>query len=166
MSLLEREVVPEEKERRDMERDPVRLRNIYAGWKTEDLKKAITVDKAGYEPWAINIIKEELRSRNVADDDLDNFYKNYIRQEESLKNAGKLFCPQCHSLNIKKERPWWSYFIMGLSMFLLPKYQCSDCGYSFSYKESMAGVDSAELPSKEEIREKWKGTPGMDHVRK
>ena len=112
-----------------MERDTVRLRNLYAGWKTEDLKKAITVDKAGYEPWAMNIIKEELRSRNVTDDDLDNFYKNHIHQEEYLKSEGKLFCPKCHSLNIRKERPWW---LMGLIMFLIPKYQCYDCGYSFN----------------------------------
>ena len=149
-----------------MERDLERLRHLYAGWKTEDLKKAITVDKAGYEPWAINIIKEELRSRNVTDDDLDSFHKNYIREEESLRSEGKLFCSKCHSLNIRKERPWWSYFIMGWSMFLLPKYQCYDCGYSFEYKRSMPKIDSAELPSKEEIGEKWKGTPGMDHVRK
>jgi late competence protein required for DNA uptake (superfamily II DNA/RNA helicase) len=149
-----------------MEKDMVKLRNLYADWKTDDLKKAITVDKAGYELWAINIIKEELQSRNVTDDDLDNFHKTYIREEESLKSEGKLFCSKCHSLNIRKERPWWSYFIIGVSMFLLPKYQCCDCGHSFNYKSLMPKIDSTELPSEEEISEKWKGTPGMDHVRK
>jgi len=149
-----------------MERDPVGLRNLYAGWKTEDLKKAITVDKAGYEPLAMEIIKEELQSRNVTDDDLDNFYENYIRREESLKSEGKLFCPKCLSLNIRIERPRWSYFIFGLGMFLLPKYQCYDCGYSFNYKKGKYKIDSTEFSSKEEISEKWKGIPGMDHVKK
>jgi DNA-directed RNA polymerase subunit RPC12/RpoP len=98
-----------------MEKDPVMLRKLYASWKTEDLKKAIAVDKADYEPGAIDIIKEELQSRNVNTEDLDSFYKqvvlNYIREEESLKNEGKLFCPKCHSLNIIKKKWRWWYFL-------------------------------------------------------
>jgi len=92
-------------QRKNMERDLGRVRELYAGWKTEDLKRAVTLDKAGYEPWAINIIKEELRSRNVNSEDLDSFHKDYIREEESLTNEGKLFCPKCHSLDIRRERP-------------------------------------------------------------
>ena len=111
-----------------MERDPLELRNYYAGWKTEDLEKAMTIDKEGYEPWAINIIKEELQSRNVTDADLDKFHEDYNHQEESLKTENKLFCPECHSLNIRKERPWW----LGPIRFLFPRYQCYDCGHSFN----------------------------------
>lgn len=93
-----------------MEKDPVRLRELYAGWKMEDLMKAITVDKANYELTAINIIKEELQSRNVTAEDLDSFYKSYT---QSLRSGGKLFCPKCDSLDIKKKRPWWFYCIIG-----------------------------------------------------
>jgi hypothetical protein len=96
-----------------MERDLVRVRELYAGWKTEDLKRAVTLDKAGYEPWAINIIKEEIRSRNVNSEDLDSFHKSHT---QSLRSGGKLFCPKCDSLDIKKERPWWFYCIMGASL--------------------------------------------------
>ena len=114
-----------------MEENLEKLRELYRAWTTENLKKAITIDKADYEPGAINIIKEELQSRNVTKEDLDSFHQSYTHEEESLRNEGKLFCPNCHSLNIRKERPWWAYFIIGWSMFFLPKYQCYDCGYSF-----------------------------------
>ena len=125
-------VILRSRERREnMGENAIGLRELYGGWKTEDLNKAITVDKANYEPEAINIMKEELQSRNVTTEDLDSFHQSYIHEEESLRSEGKLFCPNCHSLNIKKERPWWAYFIMGFSMFFLPKYQCYDCGYSF-----------------------------------
>lgn|GEM_PF-1075575 len=89
-----------------MGKDLVRVRELYAGWQTEDLMKAITVDKADYELTAINIIKEELQSRNVTTEDLDSFHKNYIREEESLRNGGKLFC-------LKKR----DYFFIGKSSF-------------------------------------------------
>lgn len=114
-----------------MGENQIRLRELYGGWKTEDLKKAITVDKAEYQQEAINIIKEELQSRNVTKEDLDSFHQSYTREEESLRSEGKLFCPKCHSLNIRDERPWWSYFVVGLYMFFIRKYQCYDCGYSF-----------------------------------
>lgn len=148
-----------------MERDLVRLRNLYVGWETEDLKKAITVDKANYEPGAINIIREELQSRNVNTEeldsfaeDIDSFHKNFIREEETLKNKGKLFCPKCHSLNIIKKK-WESWYLLIIPIFgaywllfeflnlgflQLPlclflvfllshrmKYRCDDCGYYF-----------------------------------
>ena len=154
------------KGRENMERDLLRLRNLYAGWKTEDLKRAMTVDKANYEQGAIDIIKEELRARN---EDLDSFQKDYIckeesfmREEESLKNEGKLFCPKCHSLNIIKKKWKWWYFLLipiigvfwvlleffnvgwlqlPLCMFLVyvlssrKKYRCTDCGYCFGSLE-------------------------------
>ena len=146
-----------------MRKDLARVRKLYAGWKTEDLKKAITVDKADYEPGAIDIIKEELQSRNVNTEDLDSFHKqvvlNYIREEKSLKNEGKLFCPKCHSLNIIKKKWKWWYFLpipmigafwlllelynlgwlqLPLCFFLVfmllhrKKYRCDDCGYCFT----------------------------------
>jgi len=145
-----------------MERDLGRLRELYADWKTEDLKRAISFDRVYYEPWEINIIKDELRSRN---EDLDSFQKDYIckeetfiRQEESLKNEGKLFCPKCHSLNIIKKKWKWWYFLLipifgaywllfelfNLGFLQLPlcfflvfmflyrmKYRCDDCSYYF-----------------------------------
>jgi len=102
-----------------MEKDPVKLRHLYAGWETEDLKKAITVNKAGYEPWAINIIREELRSRDVnteeldsSAEDIDRSHKNFFREEESFKNEGKLFCPKCHSLKIITKKWKWSYLLV------------------------------------------------------
>jgi MFS family permease len=54
---------------------------------------------------------------------------------------------------------------LGIACFSL-KYQCYDCGYSFNYKRLMPKIDSTELPSKEEISKKWKGAPGMNHVRR
>jgi len=132
-----------------MERDLVRVRELYAGWETEDLIKAVTFDKADYEPGTIDIIKEELQSRNVNTEDLDSFtedldsfHNNYIREEESLKNEGKLFCPKCHSLNIIKKKWKWWYFLpipIPLYAFLLfvcwmphrKKYRCNDCDYYF-----------------------------------
>lgn len=165
-----------------MERDPVRLRNLYAGWKTDDLKKAITVDKAGYEPWAINIMREELQSRNVNTEELDSLaediaksHKNFIREAESFKKEGKLFCPKCHSLNIITKKWKWWYYLLGFLYFSacwfvlelinmiflqLPlclllgyvwtrrkKYQCGDCEYPFNLKRSKLKVDSSKSPS-------------------
>ena len=119
----------------NMGEKPIRLRELYGGWKTEDLKKAITIDKAEYETETINIINEELQSRNVTKEDLDSFYQSYSHEgeslRESLRSEGKLFCPKCHSLNIRNERPWWTYFMVGLYMLFIRKYQCYDCGYSF-----------------------------------
>lgn len=62
---------------RNMRENQIRLRKLYGGWETEALKKAITVDKAEYEQETINIIKEELQSRNVTKEDLDSFHKSY-----------------------------------------------------------------------------------------
>ncbi len=152
-----------------MEENPVRLRKLYAGWETEALKKAMTVDKANYEQGAINVIREELRSRNVDTEqldslakDLDRLSKNYIFEEESLKNKGKLFCPKCHSLNIMKRTWRWWYFLtipiigviwvllelfnvgwlqLPLCIFLVfvlsgrKKHRCVDCGCSFGSLE-------------------------------
>ena len=118
-----------------MEENLERLRELFRAWTTENLKKAITVDKADYEPEAMNIIKEELQSRNVTTKDLDGFLRSYIDEEESLMSEGKLFCPNCHSLNIGEELPqWlrWIPFIRWLKI-LTPKYRCDDCGYFFSF---------------------------------
>jgi hypothetical protein len=111
--------------------DRAKLQELYRGWTIEDLKKAVTVNKGDYQPEAIAIINEELQSRSVTKVDLDSFHKKYTQEEECLKREGKLFCPKCHSTNIKKERPGWSFLIFGLGQFLIPKYRCDGCGYSF-----------------------------------
>jgi len=114
-----------------MERDPERLRQLYAGWKTEELVKAITANEADYEPDTINIIKEELQSRNVTTKDLDIFHENYLCEERAWRSQGKLFCPKCHSLNIGKEKRRWLYLIIGPLLAALLPYRCNDCGYLF-----------------------------------
>ncbi len=43
-----------------MEIDEEKLKRIYASWGTEDLIKAVTVDKTKYEPYAIVIMNKEL----------------------------------------------------------------------------------------------------------
>ena len=117
-----------------MEENPERLRESFRAWTTERLKKAITVDNADYEPEAINIIKEELQLRNVTKKDLDSFLRSYIGEEESLISRGKLFCPNCHSLNIREEFPQWLGWIPFIRWLksVTPKYRCDDCGYFFS----------------------------------
>ncbi len=87
-------------------------------------------------------------------------------QDSEEREGAKEHCPKCDSLNIRSNRPWWGFLIMGDLMFFLKKYNCSDCGYSFSHGASVPKIDSTKSPSKEEIIEKWKGTPGMDHIRK
>ncbi len=149
-----------------MDKDVTRLREIYRGWKTEDLKRAMAFEKKDYEAETLNIIKEELQSREVRMEELDAYRQTYAAEVEVLRDQMKIFCPKCHSLNVKKERPWWAYFIMGWSMFFLKKFQCYDCGYTFNYKVSMAKTGASRSPSKKELNEKWEGIPGMDHLKR
>lgn len=115
-----------------MEKERERLKDIYGKWRTEDLIKALTVDKANYETIAIEVMTMELQKRNVKNEDINNFQKHYLQEEETLYTSGKLYCPNCHSLNIRKERRlWYLLLVPVIGYFLLPKYQCLECGLNF-----------------------------------
>lgn len=63
-----------------MATDKGRLKQIYESWKTEDLMKAVTIDKAQYEPTAIDLMVQEIKKRNMSDDDIEKFPQTYSRQ--------------------------------------------------------------------------------------
>ncbi|HWR81678.1 MAG TPA: M48 family metallopeptidase [Candidatus Deferrimicrobium sp.] len=50
-----------------------KLKHLYQSWKTEELIKAVTIDKAQYEPIALDLIRREIKNRSVTDDDIQNF---------------------------------------------------------------------------------------------
>lgn len=115
-----------------MEKEKERLKDVYATWRAEGLIKAVTVDKANYEPILIEVMTMELQKRNVKNGDINNFQQRYLEDEETLSTSGKLYCPNCHSLNIRKERRlWYLLLVPVIGYFLLPKYQCLECGLNF-----------------------------------
>jgi Zn-dependent protease with chaperone function len=56
-----------------------RLKHSYEGWETEDLMKAVTIDKAQYEPIAIDLMIQEIKKRNLSDEDIEKFPETYSR---------------------------------------------------------------------------------------
>lgn len=115
-----------------MEKEAETLKGIYAKWKTEDLIRSLTIDKGNYEPIAIEVMKMEAQKRNIKDEEINDFQKGYLREEEALMATGKLYCPNCHSLNIRKgRRLWYLVIVPVIAYVLLPKYQCLECGLSF-----------------------------------
>lgn len=110
-----------------------RLKGIYGKWRTEDLMRAVTFDRTNYEPIAIEVMNMELQKRNIKNEEINNFQKDYLREKETLSTAGQLYCPNCHSLNIRKERRLWYLVVLPvIGYFLLPKYQCLECGLNFT----------------------------------
>jgi DNA-directed RNA polymerase subunit M/transcription elongation factor TFIIS len=94
--------------------------------------KATTVDKLNYEPIAIEVIIKELQKRNVNNQEINEFHKRYLQEEETLPTTGKLYCPRCHSLSVRQVRPLWVLAIVPVLVYLLlPKYECAECGFSF-----------------------------------
>lgn len=57
-----------------------RLKHSYESWKTEDLMKAVTIDKAQYEPTATDLMIQEIKKRNLGDEDIEKFPETYSRQ--------------------------------------------------------------------------------------
>lgn len=57
-----------------------RLKHSYESWKTEDLMKAVTIDKAQYESTAIDLMIQEIKKRNLGDEDIEKFPETYSRQ--------------------------------------------------------------------------------------
>ena len=54
-----------------------RLKPVYESWETEDLMKAVTIERAQYEPIAIDLMIEEIKKRNLSDNDIDNYLNDY-----------------------------------------------------------------------------------------
>ncbi len=115
--------------------DEERLKKIYERWKTEDLIKAITVDKTKYEPFAIDLMSREIQKRNVKKEEIAEFEETFLGKQERLSVAGSPFCPNCLSTNVKELFALFSlkYFLLGRFLALTnPKYECLECGYHFS----------------------------------
>lgn len=119
--------------------DEERLKQIYESWKTEDLMRAVTVDKTKYESLAIDLMNREIQKRNVKREEIAKFEKEFLEKEERLHITGMPFCPYCHSNNLRKVWGLWGfrdYFERGIlgKLFSLsiPKYECLECGYNFS----------------------------------
>jgi hypothetical protein len=118
-----------------MSTDEERLKQIYESWKTEDLMKAVTVDKTKYESFAIDLMNREMQKRNVKKEEIAKFEKEFLEKEERLSVTGSLFCPHCLSTNVKELFTMFSlkYFLLGRFFALTnPKYKCLECGYHFS----------------------------------
>jgi len=122
-----------------MEINEKKLQHIYEKWSTKELLKGVTVDKDNYDPVAIDIMNKELKKRDVNNGNKEEFQKTCSQEKQTAINSGTPFCPKCYSLNIKKQKPWWVFFLLysplvlvGLLVFLLiPKYLCLECGYQF-----------------------------------
>lgn len=67
-----------------------RLKHSYESWKTEDLMKAVTIDKAQYEPTATDLMIQEIKKRNLGDDDIEKFPETYSRQIIEPEHAERL----------------------------------------------------------------------------
>lgn len=115
-----------------MKIDKEKVQQIYEKWSTKELIKAVTVDKDNYDPVALDIMNRELKKRDIDNRSKDEFQKTHLQEKQAVLNSGKLFCPKCCCLNIKKQKPFWAFFLPGPLLFLLiPKYQCLECGYQF-----------------------------------
>lgn len=73
--------------------DEERLGQIYENWKTEDLIKAVTIDKANYEPLALDLINREIQKRKVKKEKITKFEENILERKERLLAIGTLFLP-------------------------------------------------------------------------
>lgn len=76
----------------------------------KELLKAVTVDKDNYDPVAIDIMNKELKKRDVDNGNKEEFQETYLQEKKASMNSGKLFCPKCYCLNIKKQKPFWAFF--------------------------------------------------------
>ncbi len=128
-----------------MKKETETLKDIYARWKTEDLIKALSIDRGNYEPTAIEIMKMEVHKRDIKDKEISDFQKDYSKEEETLIEGGNLYCPSCHSLDIRKERRLWYLAIVPvIGYFLLPKYQCVKCGFTFGKTKTVGKPNKME----------------------
>ena len=111
-----------------------RLKQIYQKWRTEDLIKAVTVDKANYEPFAIDLMNMEIQKRRVSKEEIANVGKELLEHEAIFSTAGIPFCPYCHSTNVREVRGIWQqlWSLFGLFLLFIPKYECLECGYNFN----------------------------------
>lgn len=57
---------------------------IYENWETQDLLKAVTIDKAKYEPFAVDMMNKELEKKHVRKEEIAQFEKNFLEKEEIL----------------------------------------------------------------------------------
>jgi hypothetical protein len=104
------------------------LRKYYGNWETNDLLKAVTIDKADYKYWAIEIINEELQRRGINDKAKEEFQKDWAGSLST--SMGSPCCPKCHSFNVT-DRSLWAPFV-GFIIFglLIPRYRCHECGWT------------------------------------
>ena len=63
-----------------MQKYEEKLKRSYESWKTEDLMKAVTIDKEQYELAAFDLMMQELKKRNISNDEIENFPQTYSRQ--------------------------------------------------------------------------------------
>jgi hypothetical protein len=119
--------------------DEEKLKQIYADWKTEDLIKAVTIDKATYEPHALDLMNGEIQMRKVKRDEITKFEENILERKERLLASGTLFCPNCLSTNVKEifgiSRLIKFYLFGLLGKTLNTTYECGECGYYLSGRE-------------------------------
>ena len=119
--------------------DEDRLRQIYENWKTEDLIKAVTINKANYEPHAIDLMNREIQKRKVKKDEIIKFEESLLERKKWLSATGTLFCPNCLSTSVEEIFGMWrliKFYLFGLlgKAFNTP-YECRECGYHFGGKE-------------------------------
>jgi hypothetical protein len=65
------------------------LNAIYAKWETEDLVRALTIDKESYKPIAIELIKIEIQKRDINNEEIKRFQENYSEEKETVISSIK-----------------------------------------------------------------------------
>lgn len=117
-----------------MKIDDNKLQGIYEKWETEDLIKAVTIEREKYEQYSIELIENELNKRGINAWDKKKFEDFFLEDEKALDILGTNYCPQCHSLNVKPIAPWLSLLIGKLLTNFVSLYKCVDCGLEFRNK--------------------------------
>jgi len=78
-------------------KEQAELRTLYSGWTIDRLRSATTVERADYQPDAVVLMIDELRTRGVNVQELAALATSYSEQATASKRAAyaQWFCEKC-----------------------------------------------------------------------